>query len=394
MYSDRQLDLIEEALCGDAFVVLAVGAIRSGKTWIELEAFKRWGHSRPEPAAPLALCAQTVTSIDRNLVDTYRKMQCLVDRNHSQSNVTVDGLVMHIHGVSDKRAAPKIMGGTLGGALVDELTLIDEDFFDKLTTRCSVAGAKIFATCNPDVPSHWVRRKILNDMGRWPAVVLDFTLDDNPDLSDEVKDRYRRQYSGVFAKRYLEGLWVAGVGLVFPDYTDDIPHPRREPDERAYSLDYGSAGTYVVLKEECYNEQWWVVDQLVHNFEDEEHMDDDELVAELATYVRDPLAEIVYCDPSTPRNFKVLARKAGLYLQYIESDVLDGLRITDNALSNQRLLLEPSPAIPLVHDEIGAYAWDPDSLKQGREAPKKEYDHCMDSMRYFAVNRLKAHAWV
>ena len=59
--------------------------------------------------------------------------------------------------------------------------------------RLSVPGAKLWTTYNPESPAHWFMRHLLDRMDLYTRVrITDFRLEDNPVLSDEVKDRYRR----------------------------------------------------------------------------------------------------------------------------------------------------------------------------------------------------------
>lgn len=38
------------------------------------------------------------------------------------------------------------------------------------------------------------------------GLYVHFTMDDNQSLSEDVKERYNSMYSGVWAKRFIEGL--------------------------------------------------------------------------------------------------------------------------------------------------------------------------------------------
>ena len=141
-----------------------------------------WGKTLPAGYPPLALCAQTAAAVDRNIIGSYRQMGCHIDRDYSKGTVRIDGQLMYVVGVSDRRAEDRIMGSTISGALVDELTLIEKSFFDKLSTRCSVLGAKMVTTCNPDIPGHWVFKDLISKPTEDQRVFF-FDLDDNPTLA-------------------------------------------------------------------------------------------------------------------------------------------------------------------------------------------------------------------
>lgn len=52
---------------------------------------------------------------------------------------------------------------------------------------------------------------------------LHFTMDDNPSLDEETKERYRKMFVGVFFQRFILGLWVLAEGIIYPNF-DKIKH--------------------------------------------------------------------------------------------------------------------------------------------------------------------------
>lgn len=46
-----------------------------------------------------------------------------------------------------------IQGRTLAGVLLDEVALMPRSFVEQALTRCSVDGAKLWFSCNPDSPT-------------------------------------------------------------------------------------------------------------------------------------------------------------------------------------------------------------------------------------------------
>ncbi|HTF63455.1 MAG TPA: hypothetical protein VK638_12185 [Edaphobacter sp.] len=73
----------------------------------------------------------------------------------------------------------------------------------------SPKGARLYATTNTDSPHHYLYREVINNAEMADLVWYQvFTLDDNLSLDEETRDIYRRQYSGVFKKRFIDALWV------------------------------------------------------------------------------------------------------------------------------------------------------------------------------------------
>ena len=65
------------------------------------------------------------------------------------------------------------------------------------------------------------------------------------------------------------------------------------------------------------------------------------------------------------------------------NDVADGIRVTADLLRQRRIVLCDTCRDCLR--EMALYCWDE---KAGKDAPKKEHDHAMDEMRYFAMNLM------
>ena len=81
-----------------------------------------------------------------------------------------------------------------------------ESFYNQITARLSVEGAKVWTTSNPSNPQHWFYKNVICKLEDMNGLYVHFTMDDNPSLSDDVKERYKSMYSGVWAKRFIEGL--------------------------------------------------------------------------------------------------------------------------------------------------------------------------------------------
>lgn len=92
--------------------------------------------------------------------------------------------IMYVVGANDDRAEAKIRGSEFAGALVDEVTLIPENFIKMLLSRLSVNGAQFFGTTNPDSPFHWLKRDFIDRKDELNISIHSFNIDDNPSLSE------------------------------------------------------------------------------------------------------------------------------------------------------------------------------------------------------------------
>ena len=112
-------------------------------------------------------------------------------------------------------------------------------------------------------------------------------------------------------------------------------------------------------------------------------MTDEEYADALANLAGDrPIAGVII-DPSAASFMEVLRRR-GWRVQKAENDVLSGIRLTADHLKSGKLVI--CQGCSDILREMDAYVWDLES--EARDRVKKENDHAMDEMRYFAATVL------
>lgn len=221
-FNPKQYELIKRLKNNQlARINVLEGAVRSGKTWISLIVFALWVATMPQDATFL-MVAKTLTSLKRNCLEL---LQSLVGEdnfsyNLSQKQGKLFGRTVYLEGVNDVRAEGKIRGMTLSGAYCDELTLFTEDFFTMLLSRLSMPGAKLFASTNPDSPLHWFNVKYLKRADELDMLVIKFSILDNQTLDPAYVEALKQEYTGVFYKRFILGLWVVADGACYPKFAD------------------------------------------------------------------------------------------------------------------------------------------------------------------------------
>ena len=229
------------------------GAIRSGKTLCMGISFVAWAMKNFDSSS-FAICGKTLGAIKRNLIDPI--LPVLTDVGFScRFKISENLLVInwgriqnkfYLFSGKDEASASLIQGITLSGVLFDEVALMPQSFVEQALARCSVAGSKFWFNCNPEYPQHWFYQEWIKNAANKNVLYLHFTMDDNPSLSAEIKQRYAALYSGTFYERFIEGRWVAAQGNVYPEMccTDafvDVPDVKFE--KYMISCDfYGSLG--------------------------------------------------------------------------------------------------------------------------------------------------------
>lgn len=227
------------------------GSVRSGKTWISLILWAVWVATRPKDY-PYIMCAKSLQTLKRNCLSP---LQELVGKNNftfstSSKEGVLFGRNIMLEGANDARSEGKIRGSTLGGAYCDELTLFPKDFFIMLLSRLSTPGAKLIATTNPDVPTHWLLTEYLtNEKLSNGLLRMFFHIDDNTTLPADYVESLKKEYTGVYYDRFIRGDWVVANGAIYKVFSDSPAAYSVEADDLPHfdyiniGLDFGGNGS-------------------------------------------------------------------------------------------------------------------------------------------------------
>ena len=297
------------------------------------------------------------------------------------------GCRIHVIGAHDTRAEGKIRGATFRAAYVDEASLIPESAWVVLVQRCAMGGAKIFATTNPDSPSHYIKKDFLDDN---PDVAgFHFTMYDNPILTEKERDYLSRQHKGLWYKRFVLGEWVLAEGAVFDFFDEKIHVIEKQPASAKFYLvgvDVGftnpTAFTMVGYNDEASPALWVEQEYIWNSKEKGSAKTDSDYAADLARFcsTRQNI-KFIYIDPAAA-GFKVEMRRSGIGIPIMDAknEVLDGIRTMSSLIANGDLKILSS--CKHLIGEMQSYCWDPKSSQRGYDAPLKHNDHLTDSLRY------------
>ena len=199
------------------------GSVRSGKTWISLILWAVWVASRPKDYLYM-MCAKSLQTLKRNCLLPLQEL--IGKKNFTFSINKKEGVLfgreITLEGANDQRSEGKIRGSTLGGAYCDELTLFPKDFFVMLLSRLSAPGAKLIATTNPDVPTHWLLTEYLKNENLADDLFrMFFHIDDNTTLPAEYVESLKKEYTGVYYDRFIRGEWVVANGAIYKVFSDN-----------------------------------------------------------------------------------------------------------------------------------------------------------------------------
>lgn len=396
--SDKQVVSIDEA---KARVNLWEGAVRSGKSVAADFAWFNFIKNSP-PSGDLVMIGRTTSTINRNVLNVMKDPLIFGDLARSVSytpgaeTATILGRTVYVLGANDVQSEAKVRGMTVAGAYCDEITVQPKVTFEQLVARMSVHGARLFGTTNPDSPHHWLKKDWIDRADR-DMRVFHFELDDNPFLDPAFVAYLKRQYTGLWYRRFIRGLWVMAEGAIY-----DMWDPRRHVvhnvprivDWLTVAVDYGTSNPFhALLIGVGVDHRLYVVAEYRYDSKKQRRQaTDSEYSGQLRAWMKqiripgsnargiDPRYVVV--DPSAA-SFRMQLHQDGVHTWAADNSVLDGIRLISTLLSPQprpKLLVHRS-CVDLI-GEMSAYSWDEKAQLKGEDKPIKVADHGCDALRY------------
>ena len=359
------------------------GAVRSGKTFSSILKFIDLLVSGP--AGDTLVIGVTRDSIQRNvLTELCNLIGAKIPASKSNEMMFL-GRKIYFVGANDERAVRRIQGSTLALAYVDECAEVPEPFWNMLLSRLSVPGAQLLATCNPSFPNHWLKKKYLDHIEDLNLSSWSFTLEDNPSLTEEYKRDLKKEYTGMWYKRYILGEWAVAHGLVYDHFDNDniyIEEPNN-PDFKVVGIDYGSANPTAAVLLACSPSRWPQLRvQDIYYFNSAtagRSKTDAELADDLEAWLLPHNVQSIYLDPSA-KSLNLELSSRNLQIIQAKNDVLPGIQVVSKFIGNKNLVVHAS-CKDLI-DELKSYSWDPKAVIRGEDQVIKKNDHLCDALRY------------
>lgn len=365
---------------------LSVGTIRSGKTYSSALGFGLYTQGLSEKYSHFIL-GRKLRVIENEILPVMQLVAKLTGQpsdhiyHRTDQKIRLGGQTYYLIAGSDERSSDRLQGFTVHSAMIDEATIVPESFFNMALSRLTFADSKCWMTCNPSHPLHYIKTKWID--GGKVDEHHQFTFEDNPTLTEETKDRFRAQFSGVFAQRMVHGLWYAGDGLVYPEFKT-----RKNPDESEVlrtdiGIDYGPASTttWVILQSLRDGTFHIPAAYDVKGGPDQINKTDAELTEETCKIVAAHGAKSVIKDPSAASFEACLLQVPGrtFHVRNAFNDIIPGIRKAGNALATGQVTISDDTAkVRGLVGELRAYCWDEKKV----DVPVKENDHYSDAMRY------------
>lgn len=348
-----------------------------------------------------------------------------------------NGSVINVGGLDKPE---KVLSSEYDLIFCDEATELTITDWETLGTRLRngiLSWQQQIAACNPAHPTHWLKQRA--DAGA--LTLLTSVHRDNPayvnsDGSLTVKGvDYMAKLdalTGVRRLRLREGKWAAAEGLIYEGFDPTVhvvPRSVIRPEwTRRLVIDFGFTNPFCA--------QWWAEDGdgRLYMYREiyrtktlvEDHARDillqvtkvigdvpertvltakdirDDVAAGLRIWT-EPRPQTIICDHDA-EDRATLERHLGMGTRAAHKTVKDGLDavaarirpagdgrpriyLCEDALVDRDPLLVESKKPTCTAEEIVGYVWDAQPGKTPKEAPVKQDDHGMDTMRYAVAER-------
>lgn len=388
--SDKQLEFI---LHSTAKWNIAHGSVRTGKTiactWRFLQACVDC------PDSQIYIVGHTFDTAYRNVVRPILEAKELsIFRpfcSWSGKKLYFRDKTITILGAKDEGAIGNFQGLTMSLVYCDEMTLYPDSIIDMIDSRLSLTHSMGFATCNPSYPSHKVKQWIdLGNAGNTRYYSLHWTLDDNPYVDKEYKERLSQSTSGLFYKRNYLGLWCMAEGAIF-DFFDRKIHVVSKPPRAAEywiaGIDYGVSNAFACvllgISTGKYTQEgkcMWVEKEYYWDCKKTgRQKTNSEFATDILNFLEPYSVRHTYIDPSA-LSMKLELQRKGLHVIEANNDVLNGIEIMTSEMARGTLFV-CAECKNLIR-EIETYVWDESKSKKGEDAPVKKADHSVDGLRY------------
>lgn len=311
-------------------------------------------------------------------------------------------------GLDSAQEVNKLASLEAGLIIVEEATEVPEQYYDeKIRRACRLPRVpfhQVVLLCNPGPPTHWIKRRWLDETRDSYDDIFFKTL--VPFLPKEWLDWFY-SLTGIFAARYRDGKWVGAEGLVYP-YDQSIHQvPGKivkqifsipEDWKRVVSLDFGFSLMHPFVT------QWWTISpkdvwycyrQLYITGKTV-----GQLIPQIKSYMKNDgiLHQAILCDHDAEDratlNLEGIrtkpAKKQRLAGQRNVHDLIahkpkPKLYFFRNSLVEEDLELKMHKLPVRTEEEFGFYTW----ANKDKEDMIKKYDHGMDTMRYAVHSTMK-----
>lgn len=230
---------------------IKTGAVRSGKSFVDTAAIipRRIIERVGDPGLSVILGVSRET-VERNVLQPMREIYGLRRVgliNHSTNKALIFGEQVYCLGAEKISQVAKIQGSSFKYCYGDEVARWNPEVFHMMQSRLDKPGSCFDGACNPENPTHWLKKFIDSDIDIY---LQEYRIFDNPFLPKEYVENLCREYEGtIYYDRLIEGKWKRAEGAIYRKYADNPKHfTRNRPDPSEIrridiGVDFGGNGS-------------------------------------------------------------------------------------------------------------------------------------------------------
>lgn len=310
----------------------------------------------------------------------------------------------------------KIMSAEYDLVFADEATELTETDWESIATRLRngvLSWQQQIAACNPVHPTHWLKQRTEKGLAR----MLVSRHRDNPaymnadgTVTDAGRDYFAKldNLTGVRRLRLRDGKWAAAEGLIYEAWDDSVHMVDRFHIPNSWTrwgaVDFGYTNPFVYQDwREDPDGRLYLVNEIYMTrrlVEDHAKQIKEQLLTYPSGELKGPRPRAIFADHDA-EDRATLERHLGLSTTAATKTVSDGLQAVQSRL---KVLPDGKPRIAIMRgalverdaalvaaslptcteEEVTGYVWAVKPGNQGglKEAPVKENDHGMDTLRY------------
>lgn len=404
-FGEKSWNFITRDPAQDKRYTILIGTVRSAKTFTMTakQIYQLCLYKLP-PNAKRLMTGATKQTLYRNvLVDLFNVVgEGNYSYNSSTGELWLFGVQWFCMGAKDEASYRQILGMTVGVAIGDEVVEYPKSFLAQLFLRMSPKGARAYFTTNTGNPYCYLKAEVIDKFDPASIEIINFSLDDNPNIDEEAKRAIIASQTGVFYLRYILAQWVVAEGSIYRDSfseTDNLFDGTVTVGDRQVALGAEPVG---LRAQGGHVERWFSVDAGVDHPQCHlEYYDDGDIIwvtreqrwdsrKEMrqktdAQYV-DDLIEFGVTGhriimPPEALSLKNEAIQRGLWVTDADNSVKEGIHTVSTMFSRRKLMVSQR-GCPELAKRIPNYAWDDNAAKRGVEQPLKVEDDDNDSLRY------------
>lgn len=381
LYHKKQQEVLNFAVNNDFFMLINHGAKRTGKTilnndlfLIELRRVRKIAKEDGVKEPQYILAGADLGALQRNVLNELSNKYEIEFKFDKHNRCKLFGVLVCCFGHSKINDLSRIRGMTAYGAYINEGTMANQEVFNEIKSRCSGNGARILIDTNPDQPEHWLKADYINKADGKLIQEYSYELDDNTFLTDRYRENIKASTpTGMFYDRDILGQWVSAEGIVYRDFNSKKHYVNEIPEMIRYfaGVDWGYEhfGCIVVIGEDVEGKFYLVEEHAKRHKEIDYWVDTANLYK--VKYGDIPF----YCDTARPEHI-VRFKREKIKSKNASKRVLSGIEEVAKLFKKDGFFIFEKAA-NRFKKEIFMYAW---NEKTGD--PIKEWDDCMDAIRY------------